>query len=60
MQILILETENTISGKIDDFFKKFVIVRSYKQKNDVLKHFRQPTCTKNTVLLKEALRIEAL
>jgi len=60
MKILILETENTLSGKHADIFKHFYIARSESQKRSVLSSFRMPTCTKDAALLAEAERIESL
>jgi len=58
MKILILETENTLSGSIDDMLKRFCICHSHAQKRQVLQLFKHPTITKDAFLLAEAERID--
>jgi len=60
MKILILETENTTTGKYEDIFKKFFICRSEKEKKRILPHFRRPTVTKNAELMEYAEKWEKI
>ena len=59
MKYLMLETQNTISGKNDDIFKRFALFETQKEKRRLLKHFRQPTITTDIVLLSYAVYLDS-
>ena len=61
MRILIVETANTEDGaNIDTILSKHVICRNDADKRRFLPLFKQPTCTKNEMLLTHAEQYEKL
>ena len=56
--VLIVETENT--KRKETILNKFAVCYNYKDKNKVLKHFKQPTCTGNKELLDQAMKYDNL
>jgi len=61
MEILIVETGNTEDGAtVDKILSKFAICKTEGDKKRALPGFTQPTCTKDTFLLKEAKKYNKL
>ena len=57
--VVIFETKNTDKGH-DQLFSKFAVCYNDSDKKKVLKHFVQPTCTKDAELVSTAIKYDSM
>ena len=61
MKAVIFETQNTKEPlNYDKLFSRFAVIRSETDKKQILKHFKQPTITKDKELVSYAIKLENL